>query len=61
MLKIRKGNHPDNSVRRLFGNKLEFSLKDLLNHTEKIKFTLVGNKYSFKVLDQGTHTVKMVS
>ena len=39
MLKTRKGNHPDNSVRRLFGNKLEFSLKDLLNHTEKIKFT----------------------
>jgi len=32
-LKICKGNHPDNSVRYLFGNKLEFSLKNLQNHT----------------------------
>ena len=56
-LKVCKGDHPDSSIGSLFGNSLEFSLKDLQSHTEKINFTLMGKRQSFKVLDQGIHTI----
>ena len=57
-LKICKENHPDNSVGYLLGNKLEFSWKDLQNHTEKINFIFIFGGSKITADGDCSHEIK---